>query len=149
MNWKSLFLSTEGRISRQTFWICAGILVAASLVLGLAPVVGPLLSLGLLWPWMAVLTKRLHDMNRSGKLAWAMLIPNLAASGLAVVVGLMALNPATALAALPLAGLMAMVGGVAIVISLVFLVWLGVKVGDAGTNAYGAAPGELAWGLEA
>ncbi len=145
MNWQALFLSAEGRISRQTFWICAGVLVVASLVMGMIPVVGALASLALLWPWLVVLTKRLHDINRSGKLALAMLIPNLAASLLALAVGIMSMSPATALAALSLAGLLAAVGGLAMLVSVALLIWLAVSVGDAEANTYGPPPTEPAW----
>lgn len=145
MNWHALFLSAEGRMSRQTFWICAGLLVVVSLVVSMIPVVGSLASLALLWPWLVVLTKRLHDLNRSGKLALAMLIPNLATALLALVVGVMAISPATALAALSLAGPLAAVGGLAMLVSLAFLIWLAATVGDAEANTYGPPPTEPAW----
>lgn len=37
MNWQALFLSPDGRIRRQDFWIGWAILVAVNLVFGFLP----------------------------------------------------------------------------------------------------------------
>src|SRR5688572_13803743 len=72
MDWKALFLSFGGRISQRDFWIGFAIVMVASMLVNLIPGIGPLLGLALLWPQMAIHTKRLHDFGRS---AWLLLVP--------------------------------------------------------------------------
>jgi len=74
MDWQKLFLSLDGRISRQPFWIgsliLVGVNIVASLVFGqgfLAAVAG----LALLYPSVCVSVKRWHDRGKSG---WWVLI---------------------------------------------------------------------------
>ncbi len=79
MDWKNLYLSTEGRINRKAYFL--GILPMA--VIGLVALiidgavgsyigrsgigVCQIISWGLLlWPSIALAVKRLHDRNRSG-----------------------------------------------------------------------------------
>ena len=40
VNWARLFLSADGRISRQTFWIAVIILFVANSVLVMIPIIG-------------------------------------------------------------------------------------------------------------
>lgn len=72
LDWKFLFLSFQGRIGRIHFWIAFLILVGASVVVQLVPIVGQLAFLVLFWPHLAIQAKRLHDIGRP---AWLMAIP--------------------------------------------------------------------------
>ena len=87
MDWKYLFLSTDGRISRQPFWIAAVVLVVINLIaavldavlglpqLGSGPSAhGPIsiiVGLVLIYPSIALSAKRWHDRDKS---AWWILI---------------------------------------------------------------------------
>ena len=66
MDWKTLFLSPEGRIGRQAFWIGWLVVMGASTVLNVIPVVGHVLMLGVIYASVCIHTKRLHDMGQTG-----------------------------------------------------------------------------------
>lgn len=140
MNWQNLLLTTSGRIGRRDFWIGAAALIAAGLIFGLIPVVGPFASLGLMLPWTCLTAKRLHDFGRSGWLVLLAVVPAAASGILGVFTTLAAANAATMGAALAGASLTLMVSTVALLASLSFLLWVGLKPGDAAANAYGPAP---------
>ena len=72
MDWGKLFLSAEGRIGRQDYWIGVLILFALWIVSHLAHVFAPFIWLLMLYPWVCVIAKRLHDFGKSG---WLILIP--------------------------------------------------------------------------
>lgn len=145
MNWKTLFLSAEGRIAKRDFWIGAAILFGAGFVANMLPLIGAVAGLVLLYPWTCLVAKRLHDFGRS---AWLVLVPVVpaAASGVLALVTTMAMgNAATMAAGFAAAGLTLLVSTLAILFSLAFLLWVGLKDGDAATNAYGS-PASPAFG---
>jgi uncharacterized membrane protein YhaH (DUF805 family) len=138
MDWNHLFLSFSGRTGKRDFWIGFAALFAAGIVANLLPVVGALAGLALLYPWTALMAKRLHDFGRSG---WLVLVPAAPAALSAILALFAALamgNAATMGAAFATAGFAVLVSTVAMLIGLGFLVWVGLKDGDAGTNTYGA-----------
>lgn len=142
MNWRHLFLGFSGRTSKRDFWIGFAALFAAGFVASLLPLVGTLASLALIYPWTALMAKRLHDFGRSGWLVLAPAVPA-ALSGVLALYGALAMsNAATMGAALATAGLALLVSTVAMLIGLGFLLWVGLKAGDAGPNAYGQAPAD-------
>ena len=82
MDWKYLFGVFDGRIGRQTFWIGQLVLLLVSTVLHVlvaaifgseetGTVISALVSIVLLYPYLAVDVKRLHDRDKSG---WWMLL---------------------------------------------------------------------------
>ena len=78
MDWKYLFLSFEGRINRQPFWICVLVFLAVNIVVGIVDMIlggtgvfSGIVSLVLIYPGIAVSAKRWHDRNKS---AWWILI---------------------------------------------------------------------------
>jgi uncharacterized membrane protein YhaH (DUF805 family) len=90
MDFIRLLTSPEGRISRAAFWIgwliILSVEVAARLALGVpfAPtpsdafsvrVLSFLIDLVLLYPWVIVMVKRLHDRDRSGQLTGWLIVP--------------------------------------------------------------------------
>ncbi len=73
MDYKALYLSFDGRISRSTFWL-KGFLpifvvnLVVSVVLGLIglDILAYIVSLVLIWPMLAITAKRWHDRDKSG-----------------------------------------------------------------------------------
>lgn len=139
MNWYPLFLSLDGRIGRKDFWIGAAVLIGVGLMAGLMPIIGPLVSLALIAPWTCLMAKRLHDFGRSAWLVLIALIPAAGSAALGLFTALAATNAATMGAAFAGAGLTLAVSFIALIVSLGFLIWVGVKPGDPRPNAYGPA----------
>jgi uncharacterized membrane protein YhaH (DUF805 family) len=145
-DWKRLFLSADGRIGRQEYWIGFLLMLGVSVVLRFIPILGPLLSLALIYPQICVGSKRLHDFGKSGFL---MLVPFgivAVATVLAIVLGGAAIlsglagntaNAAGAISAGIGAGLVFLL---AILACLGFTIWVGVMASDPGENRYGPAP---------
>ena len=146
-DWKTLFLEPNGRIGQRDYWIGVGILFAVGLVLGWVPLIGTLVSLASIYFGVCVSSKRLHDMGKSG---WLAAIPY-GVTALAVVLSAMTFiggivstgygNDYGALAGMGAAG---GVWGLAFIVNLAFLIWLGVTAGQPGDNAYGPPPRPLA-----
>jgi uncharacterized membrane protein YhaH (DUF805 family) len=155
MDWGRLFLSAEGRIRQQDYWIGVLILFALWIVSHLAHIFAPLIWLALLYPWVCVFAKRLHDFGKSG---WLILIPFVVAfiagcaaviAGGAALIG-MIFNASTDAANdwSSWAGVAGALGAalvfllIALVVKLVFMLWVGLSRGDPGPNRYGPPPGE-------
>ncbi len=97
MDWKNLFLSFEGRISRQPFWLGSLALGIISIILQFvivavfggsmdfrdpnatpsvaAGIAFAVLALVSLWPSLAITVKRWHDRDKSGWWTLIILIP--------------------------------------------------------------------------
>jgi uncharacterized membrane protein YhaH (DUF805 family) len=85
MDWNYLFTSYEGRINRQPFWIGTIILavihwIFAGIGFGLfgetvGNVLSSIVAVVLLYPSLAVATKRWHDRDKSGWWSLILLIP--------------------------------------------------------------------------
>lgn len=86
IDWKTLFLTFDGRITRRTYWIGTLAIMAACMVLSiLAGILGAIfaplaffpsiLSLVLVYPALAVSAKRWHDRGKSGWWSLVNLIP--------------------------------------------------------------------------
>lgn len=145
MDWKTLFLSAQGRIGKKDFWIGMGLLFVAGLISGQIPVISSLWPLASIYFGVCVGGKRLHDI---GKSAWLMLVPMgiiLAAYALgallggAAFLGMAATGSDSAavlggIAGLGLAGLIVFAGFVA---SVGAVIWLGVQDGDSQENRFG------------
>lgn len=154
MDWQRLFLSPEGRIGQKDYWIGALILFGIGLVSSALHFLAPLIWLALIFPWICIIAKRLHDAGRSG---WMMLIP-VAVGCLAALAGVV-FGVIGAVAAFVTgsgwdhpAGWAAFIGslGAAVaffvlagVVKVVFLLWVGLSAGDAGENRYGPPPTSL------
>lgn len=148
LDWKKLFLTADGRIGRQEFWIGYAILFALWFIGGMIPGLNLVIGFILLWPNICITAKRLHDM---GKTAWLMLIPG-GVAFLCVIVGLMvggmamigagAMNGDAAAAGAGLAGVGMIMGfmGIAILVALGFLLWVGLTPSQPGENRFGPPP---------
>jgi uncharacterized membrane protein YhaH (DUF805 family) len=147
MDWQSLFLSAEGRISRKDFWIAVLILMVAWALAPLFHILAPVIWLLLLFPWICVFAKRLHDFGKSG---WFIALPfvvGIAAVTLGLMVGgFAALGAMSAMAvggpgswAMAMGGLGVMLGFLCLagIAKLIFVLWVGLSPGDPGPNAYG------------
>jgi uncharacterized membrane protein YhaH (DUF805 family) len=153
MDWKTLFFSADGRIGRSAFWMGWLMLVGVNVVLGWIPLIGWLLSLVTIYCFVCVYSKRLHDMGKSGFLQiWPMILCIVLlvggvfmAGGPAIMASLSnASEGAIAAAALAGVGGMGLAFLLALVISVGFLLWVGLSNGDAGENRYGPAPAQPA-----
>lgn len=149
MDWKTLFFSPEGRIGRSEFWIGWLVLLGVGVVTGWIPLIGWLVSLVAIYCSVCIYAKRLHDMGKTG---WLQVIPiavGVLAIGWAVVsIGSGAIFAAMSgasdeiIAAGALGGLgMGLLGlGIAFLVGLGFLLWVGLTPGEPGENRFGAPP---------
>jgi uncharacterized membrane protein YhaH (DUF805 family) len=160
IDWKALFLSTSGRIKRQTYWIGWGCQFAAAIVLGLitSPIsvyVGSIVGLALLYPLYCIYAKRLHDLGKPGGLAAIPLALAVVAQGLSLYM-VATLGLKTGFAAMMGGGganqeammghmgtVMAISGVNALMglVGLVFWLVLGIAQSQEGPNPYGPEPG--------
>lgn len=80
MDFKTLFLSPEGRINRKPYWMGLLVLMGTSFVIQIlagvaqSPAIG-YLSIVILVPAVMMAIKRLHDRGRSGWFYLLMIIP--------------------------------------------------------------------------
>ena len=145
MDWKTLFLDANGRIGQKDFWIGWLIVFAGGLVLGMIPLIGFIASIASIYFNVCIFSKRLHDFGKTG---WLYLAPIGVAilgviiiavtGGLAVFTASITGNDAAAagagVGAMAIAGI---VGLAIMVVSIGFLLWVGLTKGDIGANRYG------------
>lgn len=147
-----LFLSFDGRIARGQWWLGVIIMVVIGLVLGfvlalvfgtgiLGQVVSLLLTLALLYPFVALATKRLHDRGHDAMprvaifFAPGLLLTVMQTFGIGfrteVVAGVAVQTPS-------------LLGGIVGIVSLVVAIWalveLGILRGQDGSNRFGPPP---------
>lgn len=147
IDWKHLFLSFDGRIRRQHFWIGWLILFGVCIVANFLPIIGLLIVIAAIWPNLAVSVKRLHDIGKPG---WFVAIPigisvvGFLASGVMAGAAVAAaggmVDPSDAAEIMAVAGPAAGIFFIVILINFGFLLWLGLTEGQAGTNQYGPNP---------
>ena len=143
----SALFSFNGRLRRQHFWISWLILLGAGVVLGWIPFLGIILSLAMIWPNIAIVVKRLHDMGKSG---WFVVIPWVAniigvvmiisAAGMAIITNPGAFESEDPSVALSMLG--SMMGGLSIMflVNIAFLLWIGIADSQRGDNRFGPNP---------
>ena len=152
MDWKWLYTSTEGRISRKQFWLGAVILFAVMLVISvvLAPLsmMSPMLAgwIGLVvflvfaWPGYTLSLKRSHDRNQ-GNLIILISMGLGVLSSLIQAFGLGYTMTDIGGTMVPMPSLISTIIGVAsALVGLYLLVVLGVLKGTDGDNQYGPDP---------
>lgn len=138
LDWQHLFLNFSGRTSKRDFWIGFAALFGAGIVANLLPVIGAAASVALIYPWTALMAKRLHDFGKSGWLVLIPAVPVMVSSVLALAAALAMGNAATMGAAFATAGFAVFVSTLAVLTGIGFLVWVGTRDGDASANQYGA-----------
>ncbi|WP_184717168.1 DUF805 domain-containing protein [Caulobacter sp.] len=146
MDWKTLFLSPEGRIGRQAFWIGWLVLLGVNVVAGWLPLIGWVISLATIYASVCIHTKRLHDMGQTG---WWQVLPwvlgPILVFGAVASVGFSALGSAFN-GGEPSMAMLASLGGllmsmfIAFAVWLAFTLWVGCSTGQPGDNKYGAPP---------
>ena len=147
IDFQSLLFSFQGRTRRSHFWIGWLLLFAASFILGWIPFLGILLSLGLIWPNLAITVKRLHDMGLSGWLAAVPYVVGIVGSVLAFgMIGMSAVANANGLDSEDPAAVLALLGpafglfGIMFLVGIGFLLWIGLTDSKPGDNKYGPNP---------
>lgn len=146
MDWKTLFLSPEGRIGRQAFWIGWLVLLGVNVVAGWLPLIGWIISLATVYASVCIHAKRLHDMGQTG---WWQALPwvfgPVLVMGSALSVGVMPAIAALTNGEPEVSALTAVAGlflsmFIAFAIWLAFTLWVGCSAGQPGDNKYGPAP---------
>ena len=149
MDWTTLFLAWRGRIGRREFWIGFLIVMLASVLFGSLPVIGQIAGLLLLWPQFCIHAKRLHDFGRS---AWLMLVPVIVSLVALVLAGVSMFTEIAdeggvgPIDPTDLGQLMLLFGpalgflGLALLVGLAFLLWVGLTPGDPRPNRFGPPP---------
>ena len=155
MDWRNLFLSTEGRIGQKDFWLGALILFAIWVLTPVLHILAPLAWLLLLYLWICVFAKRLHDFGKSGLFILAPFIVGFIALTLGVIFGGVTVlsgiwtfaqgggEPASWAAFFAALGIMLAFLCLAALFKFIFILWVGLSTGDAGANRYGPPPGTL------
>lgn len=139
--------SFNGRLRRSHFWINWGILFTVGLLLGWIPLLGVLVSLALIWPHLAIGTKRLHDLGRSGWLIaipWGAMVVGwivvIAMIGVAAVTDPMRFEDAQSDYALNTIGAAFVVLGLSWLLAIGFWLWIGIADTRPGRNRFGPNP---------
>lgn len=124
IDWKTVYVTADGRLARAPFWIVAGIILAAVILYeavaggALRLVTGWLVYPLALYFGACVLSKRLHDRGRSGWYAAPILMA--------------------------LIGVWSSINSVLDAIFLIVLIWavveLAVLTGEQGANRFGPSP---------
>ena len=150
MDWKTLFLSPEGRIGRQAFWIGWLCLLGASVVLNVIPPIGHVLMLLVVYSSICIHSKRLHDMGQTG---WWQVLPvvfgPVLVTGSALSVGVLPAIAALTHGEPEISALTAVAGlfvslFIAFCIWLAFTLWVGCSSGQPRENKYGPVPPDAA-----
>jgi len=146
-DFKTALFSFEGRMRRSHFWIGWLICLGVGVVAGWIPILGALLSIALIWPNLAITVKRLHDMGQSG---WLAAIPYVASLvGVIAIFATVGTSVFTNYAAIENedpAAFWAMIGpmfgiiAILCLVSLGFLLWIGLSDSQRGDNRFGPNP---------
>lgn len=118
------YVDFQGRSRRSEFWWWYLFNFIVSLVLGWIPIVGLIVSLGLLLPNIAVSIRRLHDTDRTG---WWILLP--AAPYIVVILGIVME-----------AQILLILGGIAALGCIILLIVWYCTDGTKGPNRFGEDP---------
>ena len=152
MTWQSVFFSSDGRIGQKDFWIAALILFLAGILSFALHLLAPVAWLVLAYCWICILAKRLHDAGRSGWLVAVPFVVSCAAVIISLVIGGVAviwalatgggagLDPSSWAVLWGSLGTAAALWGIAGLVKLVFLLWVGLSAGAPGDNRYGPSP---------
>ena len=147
IDWRTLFISFDGRIRRTHFGIAWLILFAAGFIAGWLPFIGGLISLVLIWPNTAITVKRLHDMGQTGWLAvipWVISILGFIVGGsligFSVLLNLQGLETEDPAAILAVLGPIFGVFGLVFLACLGFFLWVLLTPSQPGSNRFGSNP---------
>ena len=148
MSFTDVLFKPNGRISQGQFWAGWGVILAGNIVANFIPLLGLIISLGLIYVGCCVYGKRLHDM---GKSAWLHAIPwgiSIVLTIVAVVIAMPAImaamqNADTMSEEEMVAAMMGSmgpamgIGSLSMLIWLGYTIWVGVSGSDPNDNQYG------------
>lgn len=147
-----LLFNPNGRIAQQQYWIGVLIIIGGNFIANFIPLLGFIISLGLIYVGVAVYGKRLHD---AGRTAWLHAVPwaiNIAL----LVVGFMIFGGAIISAIFAAdagddvgAAASAIGGGIGffavmaagLLVWIGYTIWVGTLPGEPGPNRFGPVPG--------
>jgi uncharacterized membrane protein YhaH (DUF805 family) len=134
MDWKYLFTSIDGRITRQPFWIAFAILIGIEIVahFTIGERWSSIVSLLLAYPYFAVFAKRGHDRNAP---TW---IAGIFIAG-AVLLDLLSLLDLLGTTEKP-STLFYVIVAPLVIMALILLIDFGFRRGTVGPNRYGPDP---------
>lgn len=146
-DFKTALFSFEGRMRRSHFWIGWLICLGVGVVAGWIPFLGALLSIALIWPNLAITVKRLHDMGLTG---WIAAIPYVATlvgmiaifatAGASIFTNYAAIENEDPAAVWAMIGPMFGIIGILCLVTLGFLLWIGLADSQRGDNRFGPNP---------
>jgi uncharacterized membrane protein YhaH (DUF805 family) len=147
MDWQTLFFKADGRMGKKDFWIGMGIILVINLLFAQVESIGWLVSLATLWASVCVYAKRLHDFGRSG---WLMLLP-VGVFVLAIVIGALSMvggavagsaagGSGVAFGVLFGLGFSGALFGLAMLVNIGFVIWVGTRDSDVDDNRFGPRP---------
>ncbi len=131
-----------GRSDRKEYWTTVGVIIAAAVVLALLPFKSTAAVLTVAWTY--AYARRLHDLGRSAWLQlWLWLAQVAMVVAAFVVLGPQALltSPSPPNAEGPFVAF-GLVLFAALLLQVVFTVWLGLRAGSPAPNRYGASAAE-------
>ena len=134
----SKYIAFSGRASRPEYWWW----VLFTLLVQVIPLIGGLIGLAVLIPSIAVTSRRLHDIGKSGWYQLLFFITSAVAWPgfvLFLVLGFGALEEENGLPAISLFLLSIVAAVVAIAVIVILVMWF-VRKGDEGPNKYGPDP---------
>jgi uncharacterized membrane protein YhaH (DUF805 family) len=150
MSFTQVLFNPNGRITQGQFWAGWAVIFGGNLIANFIPILGLLVSIGLIYVGCCVYGKRLHDMGRS---AWLHAIPwavglVLGIAGMVVAFPQlmeMAQNDPEAMedpmAMMSALGPVMMLGGLSMLVWLGYTIWVGTGRPDPETNRFGPPPG--------
>ncbi|MCU0881709.1 MAG: DUF805 domain-containing protein [Hyphomonadaceae bacterium] len=147
MDWQTLFFNADGRMGKKDFWVGVAIIFVINLLFSQVESIGWLVSLATLWASVCVYAKRLHDFDKSG---WLMLLP-LGVFVLAILIGALSMlggalagssggGSGVALGVLFGLGFGGVLFGLAMLVNIGFVIWVGTRDSDPEANRFGSPP---------
>lgn len=131
------FVSPDGRLNRRLFWSGAIILIVAQMVLSVIPIGRPVAGILAIWPWYCLIARRLHDTGRTSRYAAFAVLPMALGAVVSLIAFIATAAPALSIALLPIVMVSGLAVGVASLVALGFVIWIGSRPGDAAANHWG------------
>lgn len=131
------FVSPDGRLNRRLFWSGATILIVGQMVLSVVPVVGAVAGVLTIWPWYCLIARRLHDTGKTSRYAAFAVLPMALGAAVSLIAFIATAAPVLSVALLHIVTVSGLAVGIASLVALAFVIWVGSKPGDPSANRWG------------